>query len=63
MIGRLISHYCVTAKLGAGGVGEGYRAHDERLEAAGSISEKISAWKCSVKGQPVYTHESEGPKN
>ena len=32
------------------------------LEAAGSISEKILGWKCSVEGQRVYTHESDGQK-
>jgi serine/threonine protein kinase/tetratricopeptide (TPR) repeat protein len=32
MIGRTLSHYRVTARIGAGGMGEVYRARDERLE-------------------------------
>ncbi len=32
MIGKTLSHYCVVEKIGAGGMGEVYRARDVAIQ-------------------------------
>src|SRR3954470_10439588 len=37
MIGKIVAHYRITAKLGAGGMGEVFLAEDTRLERKAAI--------------------------
>ena len=41
MIGKTLGHYRITAKIGAGGMGEVYRAHGEHLNRDGEAVQQL----------------------
>jgi eukaryotic-like serine/threonine-protein kinase len=51
MIGKTLTHYKVTARLGVGGMGEVYRATDTKLDRQVAI--KVTGSKCS-ENRPVW---------
>jgi len=57
MIGQTISHYRVTAKLGAGGMGEVYRATDTRLNR--DVANKVLPPSFAANAQSMARFERE----
>ena len=66
LIGRTLGHYRIVEKIGEGGMGEVYRAHDERLdrdvaikvlpEAVAQDAERLARFETEAKAVAKLTH-------
>src|SRR3954464_10524500 len=60
MIGRTFGHYRITAKLGAGGMGEVFLAEDARLDRKAAIKFLPAEWAGDPGGREGVLAEGEG---
>jgi serine/threonine protein kinase len=57
LIGRTLGHYRIVEKIGEGGMGEVYRAHDERLDR--NVAVKVLAERVATSEDRVARFERE----
>jgi serine/threonine protein kinase len=58
MIGKTVGHYCITAKLGAGGMGEVFLAEDTRLERKAAIKFLPAEFAADPDRRARFLHEA-----
>jgi len=59
MIGQTISHYRIVEKIGAGGMGEVYRAHDERLDRDVALKVLLSSTLADSNAIKLFRNEAQ----
>ena len=59
MIGRTLGHYRIVEKIGAGGMGEVYRARDERLERDVAVKVLPEAFASDSERMARFQHEAQ----
>jgi serine/threonine protein kinase len=58
MIGKTVDHYCITAKLGAGGMGEVFLAEDTRLGRKAAIKFLPAEMAADPERRQRFMHEA-----
>ena len=59
MVGRTLSHYRIVERLGAGSMGEMYRAHDLKLERDVALKLLPEAFATDQERRQRFEHEAQ----